>query len=62
MNLKQGVREAKVICKKTGLRHSAYGALHKGPHQNQAIAQKLGILEYQEHTEDVLRTTYLSTY
>ena len=31
-------------------------------HQNQAIAQKLGILEYQEHTEDVLRTTYLSTY
>ena len=25
MNLKQGVREAKVICKKTGLRHTGGG-------------------------------------
>ena len=24
--------------------HSIIGALHEGPHQNQAIAQKLGIL------------------
>ena len=41
--------------------HSIIGALHEGPHQNQAIAQKLGILG-EKVTSKVPTGTYLERH